>query len=73
MANQSQFLSEFISMANSNHIKYLILNIVTVGPRKPKEGVGTVEQNWGILNTNNNKKQSFVNFLSNNFTLKMFL
>ena len=47
VANQSQFLSEFISMANSNHIEYFIFEYRDE-PWKAQEGVGTVEQNWGL-------------------------
>ena len=68
VANQGQFLSEFVSMANSNNIEYFIFEYRDE-PWKIQEGIGTVEQNWGLLDTNNVKKQSLVNYLSANFSM----
>ena len=70
VANQSKVLSDFISMANSNGIEYFIFEYRDE-PWKSQENVGTVEQNWGIIDTNNIKKQSLVNYLSANFSLTM--
>jgi exo-beta-1,3-glucanase (GH17 family) len=70
VANQSEFLSEFISMANSNGIEYFIFEYRDE-PWKIQEEIGTVEQNWGIIDTNNIKKQSLVNYLSADFSLTM--
>jgi hypothetical protein len=70
VANQSKFLSDFISMANTNHIEYFIFEYRDE-PWKSQDGVGTVEENWGIIDTNNIKKQSLVNYLSTNFSLTM--
>ena len=69
-ANQCKFLSDFASMANSIGIEYFIFELRDE-PWKVQEGIGTVEQNWGIIDTNNIKKQGLVNFLSANFTLKI--
>jgi exo-beta-1,3-glucanase (GH17 family) len=63
VANQSQFLIDFVSMVNSNNIEYFIFEYRDE-PWKIQEGVGTVEQNWGILDANNNDKQSLVDYLS---------
>ena len=70
VANQGTFLSDFNSMANSNGIEYFIFEYRDEA-WKSQEGIGTVEQNWGIIDTNNIKKQSFVNFLSAKFSLTM--
>src|ERR1017187_905800 len=70
VGNQSKFLSDFVSMATSNKIEYFIFEYRDE-PWKDQEGVGTVEQNWGITTTNNVKKQSLANYLSTNFTMRM--
>jgi exo-beta-1,3-glucanase (GH17 family) len=70
VANQGRFLSDFVAMAGSNRIEYFIFELRDE-PWKTQEGVGTVETNWGILDAAGNKKQSLVNFLSTNFTVKV--
>lgn len=70
VANQGRFLSDFTSMANRNGIEYFIF-AYRDEPWKIQENIGTVEQNWGIIDTNNIKKQSLVNCLSTNFSLKI--
>jgi exo-beta-1,3-glucanase (GH17 family) len=68
VANQGRFLSDFVPMANSNHIEYFIFELRDEA-WKVQEGVGTVETNWGIFNASGNKKQSLLNYLSTNFTV----
>lgn len=70
VANQGRFLSEFVSMARSNNIEYFIFEFRDE-PWKGQEGVGSVEQNWGVIGTNNLKKQSLTNYLSTNFLMKV--
>jgi exo-beta-1,3-glucanase (GH17 family) len=67
-ANQGRFLSDFVAMANSNHIEYFIFELRDE-PWKTQEGVGTVETNWGILDAGGSKKQGLLNYLSTNFTV----
>jgi len=70
VTNQSEFLSDFVSMATSNNIEYFIFEYRDE-PWKSQEGIGTLEQNWGVLTTNNLKKQSLTNYLSTNFTMRI--
>ena len=70
VANQAIFLSQLVSMANSNHIEYFIFS-ERDELWKVQEGVGTVEQHWGLTDTNNVKKQSLVDFLSANFSMNI--
>jgi exo-beta-1,3-glucanase (GH17 family) len=70
VANQGLFLSNFVAMANSSHIEYFIFEFRDE-PWKVQENVGTVEQNWGIIDTNNVKKQSLVDHLSAGFSLEI--
>jgi len=70
LANQALFLSEFTAMAKSNNIEYFIFEYRDE-PWKIQEGIGTVEQNWGIVDSNSVKKSSFVSFLSSNFSLRI--
>jgi hypothetical protein len=59
-----------MNMANRNGIEYFIFEYRDE-PWKIQEGIGTIEQNWGIIDTNSLKKQSLVNYLSINFVLNM--
>jgi exo-beta-1,3-glucanase (GH17 family) len=70
VANQARFLSEFVSLANSNGIEYFIYALRDEA-WKVQDGYGTVDTNWGVLDGNSNKKQSLVNFLSAGFDLQM--
>lgn len=69
VANQSKFLSDFVSLANSNNLEYFIFEYRDE-PWKSQETVGTVEQNWGVVDTNNLKNQSLTNYLSTNFLMR---
>lgn len=68
--NQGMFLADFVSMANSNGIEYFVFEYRDES-WKNQEGIGTIERNWGVIDTNNIKKVGFVNYLSTNFSLKM--
>jgi len=70
VTNQARFLSEFVGMANSNHIEYFIFELRDEN-WKVQEGIGTVETNWGVLDGNGNKKASLVSFLSTNFIMRI--
>jgi exo-beta-1,3-glucanase (GH17 family) len=70
MTNQGIFLSNFVGMANSNHIEYFVFEFRDE-PWKVQENVGTVEQNWGIIDTNNVKKQSLVDYLATGFSMEI--
>jgi len=70
VANQARFLADFVSMAKSNNIEYFIFEYRDE-PWKIQEGIGTIEQNWGIVDTNSVKKQSLVSCLSTNFSMQL--
>jgi exo-beta-1,3-glucanase (GH17 family) len=72
MSSQAQFLSQFVSMANSNHIEYFIFEYRDeLWKVNENNTIGTVEQNWGLLDTNSNKKQSLLNYLQAGFTMNI--
>jgi exo-beta-1,3-glucanase (GH17 family) len=72
MSSQAKFLSDFVGMANSNHIEYFIFEYRDeLWKVNENTTIGTVEQNWGLLDTNSSKKQSLVDYLSTNFSMKV--
>jgi exo-beta-1,3-glucanase (GH17 family) len=68
--NQAIFLSQFIPLANANNIEYFIFEYRDE-LWKVQEGFGTVEQNWGVVDTNTVKKEGLVDFLSSDFFLSI--
>jgi exo-beta-1,3-glucanase (GH17 family) len=70
VSNQSIFLSQFVSMAESNHIEYFIFDYRDEA-WKIQTGSGNEETNWGVTYGDSTKKASLVNFLSTNFTMNM--
>jgi exo-beta-1,3-glucanase (GH17 family) len=64
--NQALFLSQFIPLANANNIEYFIFEYRDE-LWKIQEGYGSVEQNWGVVDGNTQKKPALVDVLSSNF------
>jgi exo-beta-1,3-glucanase (GH17 family) len=70
VANQSRFLSEFTSLADSDGIEYFIFALRDES-WKVQSGYGTVDTNWGVMDGDSNKKSSLVNLLSAGFDLRL--
>lgn len=70
VATQAKYLSDFTAMAREYGIEYFIFSYRDE-PWEIQGGGGTVEQNWGLLDTNSVKKASLVNFLATNFSLSL--
>jgi exo-beta-1,3-glucanase (GH17 family) len=68
--NQAIFLTQFIPLANANNIEYFIFEYRDE-LWKIQENYGTVEQNWGLVDINTQKKEGLVDLLSSNFFLSI--
>jgi exo-beta-1,3-glucanase (GH17 family) len=68
--NQEIYLSQFTALAKQYGIEYFIFDYRDELWKDQGEG-GTVEQNWGLFDTNSVKKASLVDFLATNFSISM--